>query len=85
MEQSGKKDDGLAAMMKLAGSKLGMTPDELGAVLADSKKTGELLDRLGARKTYDSVKNDPGRLGSLVSGNPEAKKLLRELLGGQKN
>ena len=73
------------AMLKLASSKLGMSPDQLKNVLSDKNATNQLLSQLGAKNKVDSTIKNPENLEKLLNDNPKAKKMLSDLFGGNKN
>ena len=75
----------LSAMLKLASSKLGMSSDQLKAVLSDKSSTDELLNKIGGKKSFDKAMNNPQSLEKLINDNPKAKKMLSDLMGGEKN
>jgi hypothetical protein len=72
------------AMMKLASGKLGMSPEQLKAVLSDKKSTEDLMNKIGAGNQYKSAVNNPSSFEQMINNNPQAKKLLGDLFGGQK-
>lgn len=74
------------AMLKMAGQKLGMTPEELKAAVSDPKKADELLSSLNKNnggKVKDAM-TSPSALEDLLNSNPKAKKMLENLMGDKK-
>jgi len=73
-------------MLKMAGQKLGMTPEQLKATISDPKKTEELLsslDKNSGGKAKEAM-NSSSALEELLNSNPKAKKMLEDLMGGKK-
>lgn len=84
--QSGNiSQDELNKMLKLASSKLGMSPDQLRGVLSDKKATDDLLGRIGGQSKLDAALRNPESLEKMVSQNPKARKMLSDLLGENKH
>ena len=75
----------LDAMIRMASGKLNMTPDQLKSVLADRGKTNDLLNQIGGKAVFDSAMKDPESIEKLINRNPQAKKIIADLLRGQKN
>lgn len=75
------------AMLKAASAKLGMSPAQLRAMLSDPKKSNELLNSVcgkgggQAKKALSSEK----ALENFLNKNPQAKKLLGELMGEKRD
>jgi hypothetical protein len=73
-------------MLKMAGQKLGMTPEQLRATISDPKKADELLSSLNKNsggKAKDAM-GSTSALEELLNSNPKAKKMLEGLMGGKK-
>ncbi|MDR3552271.1 MAG: hypothetical protein P4L75_04020 [Clostridia bacterium] len=86
-KQSDFSPEAVNAMLKMASSKLGMTPEQLKATLTDPKKANELLDSVN-KKSGSHIKpsaNNERTLEDLLNSNPQAKKLISELLGEKKD
>jgi hypothetical protein len=75
------------AMLKMAGQKLGMTPEELKAAVSDPKKANELIGSLNKNNDGKAKETMPSSsaLEDLLKNNPKAKKMLEDLMGGNKN
>lgn len=90
MPSSGKggiSPEALNEMLKLAGKKLGMSPEQLKETITDPQKANNLLSSLD-KKNPGKIKaaaSDPKALEDLINSNPKAKKLLNELLGEKKD
>jgi len=78
--------DMINTMLKIAGQKLGMTPEQLKATISDPKKADELLSSLNKSsggKAKEAM-NSSAALEDLLNSNPKAKKMLEDLMGGKK-
>ncbi|HEX3026107.1 MAG TPA: hypothetical protein VHR42_02615 [Clostridia bacterium] len=76
--------DKLNAMLKMAGQKLGMSPQQLQSVLSDRKQSEQLISKLCGQddSQIKSAAKDPKSLEEYLKKNPRAKKMLEDLLGG---
>lgn len=70
----------LNAMLKMASSKLGMSPDQLKNVLNDKNKTNELLNKIGGQSSFNQAMKNPESLEKMINENPQAKKILGDLM-----
>jgi chromosome segregation and condensation protein ScpB len=74
-------------LINMASKKLGMTPSQLRSIASTPQDANELLSRLTKEKSElaKSALNDPKVLERLLDSNPQAKKLIEEILGDKKN
>lgn len=79
-QNSNLSPETLNAMLKMAGSKLGMSPEQLKSTLTDPKKADALLCQLGLKKPAQDNRQS---IEELLNQNPRAKKMLNDLLGGK--
>ena len=75
----------IEAMIRMASGKLNMTPEQLKSVLSDHEKTDDLLNRIGGKAVFDSAMKDPKSIEKLIRNNPQAKKIIADLMRGQNN
>lgn len=78
--QNEPSQEKLNAMLKMASSKLGMSPDQLKNVLNDKNKTNELLNKIGGQNSFNQAMKNPESLEKMINENPQAKKILGDLL-----
>lgn len=81
----GLSPETLNAMLKLASSKLGMTPEQLKTAVSDPKSADSLLsaiDKSSGGKVRSSM-SGAGSLEEFLRKNPQAKKLMDELTGNR--
>lgn len=75
----------LNALLKTASEKLGMSQGELKSVLSDKNATDDLLKKIGGANSLKNIIDHPENLQKLINNNPQAKKLLNEILGDKHN
>lgn len=81
----GLSPETLNAMLKMASSKLGMTPEQLKSAVSDPERADSLLsaiDKSSGGKVSSTI-SGTGSLEEFLRKNPRAKKLMEELTGGR--
>jgi hypothetical protein len=83
----GLSPEKLDAMLKTASQKLGMTPQQLKAMLSNPNSAGQVLSMIQKQSGGPAPKGGSMQqnIEQMLNSNPKAKKMLEDLLGGKKN
>ena len=82
---SNNSNDQLSALLKTAGKKLGISPNDLLAALSDPKKADAMLSEIDKKTGGKISAKGTDSLENIVKSNPAAKKMFDDLTRGGKN
>ncbi|HCC00519.1 MAG TPA: hypothetical protein DEP42_04795 [Ruminococcaceae bacterium] len=71
-------------LLKIAGKRLGMDPENLRHIISDKEKAKALLNRVGGEQAEQALK-DPQKFQEMLKKNPKADKMFNDLTGGSQH